>query len=244
MSNLPASEQKQFIRSMFGRIAPSYDLMNRIMTAGQDLRWRKEAIRHAKLPAGGLVMDLGAGTGDLAREVLRQQPACRLVCADLTLEMMHIGQVRTQALIGEGAVLGWSAADAQALPFPGDCFEAVVSGFLLRNVHDVRQSLADQYRVIKAGGWIVALDTNPPPRNMLTPLINFHLHTVIPALGRIIAGHPQEYLYLPASTEGFLQPEELSRRFIETGFVEVGFERLMLGTVSIHWGQKPLNEPA
>ena len=99
MSNLPAKEQKQFIRSMFGRIAPRYDLMNRIMTAGQDLRWRKEAIRHAKLTKGGLVLDLGAGTGDLAREALRQQPACRLVCADLTLEMMYIGQEHTLSLI-------------------------------------------------------------------------------------------------------------------------------------------------
>ncbi len=243
MSNLPAREQKQFIRSMFGRIAPRYDLMNRIMTAGQDLRWRKEAIRHANLQAGGLVLDLGAGTGDLAREALRQQPACRLVCADLTLEMMFIGQERTHSLIGEGAVLGWTAADAQVLPFPQGSFQAVVSGFLLRNVHDVRQSLADQYRVVKAGGWVVALDTNPPPKNMLTPVIHFHLRKVIPTLGRIIAGHPQEYQYLPASTEGFLQPEELSQRFIETGFVEVGFERLMLGTVSIHWGRKPPNEP-
>jgi len=228
---------------MFGRIAPRYDLMNRIMTAGQDLRWRKEAIRHASLQAGGLVLDLGAGTGDLAREALRQQPACRLVCADLTLEMMFIGQERTHSSIEDGAVLGWTAADAQLLPFPEGSFQAVVSGFLLRNVHDVRQSLVDQYRVVKAGGWVVALDTNPPPKNMLTPLINFHLRKVIPALGRIIAGHPQEYQYLPASTEGFLQPEELSQRFIETGFVEVGFERLMLGTVSIHWGRKPLNEP-
>ena len=243
MSNLPANEQKQFIRSMFGQIAPRYDLMNRIMTAGQDLRWRKEAIRHANLRAGGLVLDLGSGTGDLAREALRQQPACRVVCADLTLEMMRIGQERTRSLIGEGAVLGWTAADAQVLPFPEYSFEAVVSAFLLRNLHDVRQSLADQYRVIKAGGWVVALDTNPPPRNMLTPMIQLYLHRIIPTLGRIIAGHPQEYLYLPASTEGFLQPEELSRRFIEAGFVEVGFERLMLGTVSIHWGRKPLNEP-
>jgi len=140
-------------------------------------------------------------------------------------------------------VLGWTAADAQVLPFPEGSFQAVVSGFLLRNVHDVRQSLAEQYRVVRAGGWVVALDTNPPPKNMLTPLINFHLRKVIPTLGRIIAGRPQEYQYLPASTEGFLQPEELSQRFAETGFVEVGFERLMLGTVSIHWGRKSPNEP-
>lgn len=87
---------------------------------------------------------------------------------------------------------------------------------------------------------MVALDTNPPKDNLLAPLVQFYLRKVIPALGRIIAGHPQEYLYLPASTEGFLQPEQLSQRIQEAGFGETGYERWMFGTVSIHWGRKPL----
>lgn len=240
MAELPAREQKQFIRSMFGRIAARYDLMNRIMTAGQDQRWRKEAIRHAHIPEGALVLDLGAGTGDLGTEALRQQPACRLVSADLTVEMMQIGQRRMPVATNAAAVLGWAAADAHDLPFPQDCFEAVVSGFLLRNVHDVRQCLADQYRVAKGGGWVVALDTNPPADNLLAPLVRFHLRKVIPALGRLIAGYPREYEYLRASTESFLQPEHLSQRFQETGFIDVGYQRLMFGTVSVHWGRKPL----
>lgn len=225
---------------MFSQIAERYDLMNRIMTAGQDLRWRKKAIQHAHVRAGALVLDLGAGTGDMGRAALRQQPACRIVCADLTEEMMRIGQTRLLSQDGNRAVLGWSAADAQDLPFPCDSFEAVISAFLLRNVHDVRQCLADQFRVVKPGGWMVALDTNPPKDNFFAPLILFYLRKVIPTMGRIIAGHPQEYLYLPASTEGFLQPEHLSRRIQETGFVETGYQRLMFGTVSIHWGRKPL----
>lgn len=84
LSQLAAKEQKQFIRSMFGRIAPRYDLMNRLMTGGQDLRWRRIAIQQAHLQPGSLLLDLGAGTGDMGREALRQQPACRLVSADLS----------------------------------------------------------------------------------------------------------------------------------------------------------------
>jgi demethylmenaquinone methyltransferase / 2-methoxy-6-polyprenyl-1,4-benzoquinol methylase len=231
-------EHTQSVEAMFGRIAPRYDRMNRIMTAGQDLRWRKEAIRRANLSPGCLLLDLGAGTGDLSVEALRQQPSCRVVAVDLTMPMMEIGRQRTLPVVEELSAPVWACANAQLLPFPDDLFDAVVSGFLLRNLHDVKASLADQHRVVRPGGWVVALDTNPTPDSRLAPLLRFHLHWVIPTLGRFIAGHPQEYRYLPASTEGFLQPEQLAERFNEAGFSEVGYQRLMFGTVAVHWGRK------
>lgn len=233
MANLTGSERAQYVQGMFGRIAPRYDLMNRLMTAGQDVRWRKMVIQRARLPQRGRLLDLGAGTGDLAREALQQVPGCWPVAADFTMDMMRVGQARP------GAVpIDWSAADAQRLPFPDESFDAVVSGFLLRNVSDVISSLAEQYRVLKPGGHIVALDTTPPPRNILAPFIRFHLHTVIPTLGRLVAGQGEAYTYLPDSTEGFLEPEQLAFRLAGVGFHQVGFQRLMLGTVAIHWGVK------
>ncbi|MBN1147830.1 MAG: ubiquinone/menaquinone biosynthesis methyltransferase [Anaerolineales bacterium] len=238
MANLTGHERAQYVQEMFSRIAQRYDLMNRIMTAGQDVRWRREVIRRAALPKNGRLLDLGAGTGDLARQALRRYPSCRALAADSNLEMMRVGKSRSSSAPPGVVHLDWAAADAQRLPFPDNSFNAVVSGFLLRNVSDVPKSLQEQYRVLKPGGRIVALDTTPPPRNLLKPLIRFHLQTVIPTLGGWISGQADAYHYLPDSTEAFLEPEQLAARLIAAGFQQVGFQRLMFGAIAIHWGVK------
>jgi demethylmenaquinone methyltransferase/2-methoxy-6-polyprenyl-1,4-benzoquinol methylase len=243
MANLTGPERARYVRDMFARIADRYDLMNRLMTAGQDLRWRREVIRRAALPPRGRLLDLGAGTGDLAYEALRQHPACQVVAADFTLEMMQVGQARQRRVASAGLSLPrraplWAAADALCLPFPSASFDALVSGFLLRNLGDLAQSLSEQIRLLKPGGRWVALDTTHPSRNLLSPLIDLHLHAVIPALGRVLTGEGQAYAYLPDSTEGFLGAEALAARLLQTGFHQVGFRRLMFGTVAIHWAIK------
>ena len=217
---------------MFARIAPHYDRMNRLMTAGQDVRWRQEAIRRSALPPGGRMLDLGAGTGDLAAEALRQFPGRVVIAADFTVEMMTIGRTL------KDASLAWSAADALHLPFADASFDALVSGYLLRNVSSLQQALGEQHRVLKPGGRLVALDTTRPPRSPLSPLINFHLHTVIPALGRLLTGETEAYTYLPDSTQEFLSAEQLAARLVRAGFRQVGFRRLMFGTMALHWGVK------
>ncbi len=239
MSNLRGDERARYVQQMFSRIAGRYDLMNRIMTAGQDLRWRKEVIRLAELPRQGRLLDLGAGTGDLSREAAQQRSSLHVVAADFTLDMMRIGMSRLQSATHAKAQIEWCGADANRLPFPDSVFDAVVSAFLLRNLGDLPRSLAEQYRVLKPGGRIVALDTTPPPQNLLRPAIEFHLYTVIPALGSLIAGQAEAYRYLPDSTVGFLEPERLAVRLMEAGFQQVGFRRMMLGAVAIYWGLKP-----
>ncbi len=221
------------IRAMFTRIARRYDLMNRLMTVGQDIAWRGEVIRRAALPRYGRLLDLGSGTGDLAQEALRQHPQAQVVAADFTLEMMRVGQRRPppQPL--------WLGADALHLPFADETFDAVVSGFLLRNVASLVQALQEQWRVLKAGGKLIALDTTHPPQNLLTPFIQFHLHRLIPTLGRWLSGDADAYRYLPASTQNFLSAERLAERLLEVGFRQVGFQRRMFGTVAIHWAVKP-----
>ena len=232
MTNLPSDQRGQYVQAMFARIAPHYDRMNRLMTAGQDVCWRQEAIRRTALPPGGRLLDLGAGTGDLATEAQRQFPSSQVIAADFTLEMMTFGRSR------KDTSLAWNAADARHLPFADSSFDAVVSGYLLRNVSDLPQALGEQHRVIRPGGRLVALDTTRPPRNLLSPLINFHLHTVIPALGRLLTGEAEAYTYLPDSTQGFLSAEQLAARLAQTGFRQVGFRRLMFGTMALHWAIK------
>lgn len=238
MAHLTGNERARYVQAMFTHIAPRYDLMNRLMTAGQDVGWRREVIRRAELRPGGMLLDLGAGTGDLAFEALRQQPGAWVIAADFTLEMMRRGRDR-EAGSPTPDRLTWSAADALRLPFPEETFDAVVSGFLMRNVSDLMGSLREQHRVLRPGGRIVILDTTPPPSNLLAPFIRFHLHTVIPTLGRLIAGSGEAYTYLPESTEHFLPAEKTAVRLIAAGFREVGFQRRMFGTVAILWGTKP-----
>ncbi len=233
MAYLSGAERANYIQEMFTRIAPRYDLMNQLMTFGQDVFWRREVIRRTKLPINGRLLDLGAGTGDLAREAKKQYPDCYSLAADFTLEMMRIGRAYP-----DSSRLDWSAADALHLPFPDQSYHAVVSGFLLRNVSDIRQALREQYRLLLPGGWMIALDTTRPNDNILSPFINLHLHHVIPRLGQWITGDGEAYRYLPDSTESFLSAEQLAERMLSVGFREVGFQRLMFGTVAIHWGTK------
>jgi len=199
------------------------------------VRWRREVIHRARLPRRARLLDLGTGTGDLAQEALRQRPDCNPIAADFTLQMMRFGQARLRET---GVHLFWLGADALHLPFPELSFDAVVSGFLFRNVIDIPQTLSEQRRALKPGGRIVILDTTRPPQNLLTPFIRLNLRVIIPVLGRLVTGEGDAYNYLPDSTQAFLTAEQLAEHMRFAGFREVGFRRLMLGTIAIHWGVK------
>ena len=230
MSRLTGNERAKYVQNMFTRIAKHYDFMNRLMTGGQDIRWRRQVIELAQIDDRASLLDLGTGTGDLAREALRQFPQAKIIAADFTLEMMHVGQ--------KTGPLDFSAADALRLPFGDSSFDAVVSGFLMRNVIDLDKALEEQYRILKKGGRIVILDTTRPKKNILSPLIQFHMHFIIPILGGLLTGSKEAYNYLPESTEGFVTAEDLAARMATAGFRRVGFRRLMFGTIAIYWGEK------
>ena len=230
MTRLTGQERAGYVQNMFTRIARRYDLMNRIMTGGQDVRWRKQVIKLAQLKLNARLLDLGTGTGDLAREALGQFPQAQVTAADFTLEMMRVGQRR--------GPLDFSSADALCLPFRDSLFDAVVSGFLMRNVIDLQKALQEQYRVLKNGGRIVILDTTRPKKNLLSPFIWFHMHIIIPLLGRLLTGSSDAYRYLPETTEGFVTAENMAACMAAAGFKKVNYQRLMFGTIAIHWGEK------
>ena len=220
------------VRKMFDSIAARYDLMNRLMTLGQDQRWRKFAVEKAHVPAAGRVLDLACGTGDIAALIAQQHPAAQVVGADFSRPMLAYAARRA------GQHISWLVGDANQLPCQAHRFDAVTFGYLLRNVDTPLIVLQEVYRVLKAGGMVVCLDTTPPEKNLLYPLIRFHLRYTIPLLGRMIARDQEAYGYLTDSTMDFYRAEKLADLFRQAGFTAIGYKKFMLGTIAIHWGMK------
>ena len=148
---LPSLDEKPvYVNRMFARIAPTYDLMNRLMTFGQDQGWRREMLDFCQLPPRGQLLDIGTGTGDIAYEAMARYPGVTAYGADFTYEMMAAGVGKVP-----GVHLAFNQADTYHLPYPDNTFDAVVSGFLVRNVVDRVAAFREQARVTKPGGRVV-----------------------------------------------------------------------------------------
>lgn len=229
-SSLPEKENKRdYVQSMFARIARRYDLMNRIMTFGQDAHWREMVIRLLAPREGHLYIDVGAGTGDLSLEIVKKAPGSHVIAVDLTFQMLASGKIQSE-LSGISRVV----ADAQALPFPDGIFSGAVSGYLFRNVPDISCALSEQYRVMADDSRIISLDTTPPEHNFLYPFILIYLKWIIPLLGKIIVNDKQAYEYLPESTRRHVSAIEMARKMTDVGFILVNWKKLMFGTMAIH----------
>lgn len=231
MTQASDPKKEENIRAMFTRIAGHYDMMNRIMSGGRDIFWRRRMLRNVGLHAGERILDLGTGTGDLSCEVRKQFPGIDITAADFTLGMMLTGR--------DWHGIKRCNADALLLPFAGHTFNTVISGFLVRNVVNIDQALSEQARVLKPGGRIAILDMTRPRKSLFTPLINYFLNQIIPLIGTWLTGQKEAYTYLPSSTQNFLRAEELAEKMSQAGFQQVGFEILNLGTVAIHHGVLP-----
>ena len=233
-SPLPLPEQKAtFVRGMFARIAGRYDLMNQLMTLGRDRVWRRYSVTRAQVAAGGYVLDVATGTGDLAFEVLRQQPEARVAGLDFTPEMLALAR---QKGAGQGAAPGWVAADALRLPFAGEAFDAVVTGFALRNVTDIPAAFAEMARVTRGGGRVACLEIAKPAPGLFRRLFEVYFYRLVPMIGAAITGQRSAYTYLPHSLTAFLTPDEIVQVMGETGWRQVVCRRMMLGTVAVHEG--------
>ena len=218
---------------MFTAIASRYDLMNRLMTLGRDQAWRRAVVRLCALPRGGRLLDVATGTGDIAYEALGADPTAQPVGLDLTREMMLQGQGKHA-----GRVFPFTEGDALALPFAQDTFDAACSGFMMRNVVDIRAAFAEQARAVKSGGRVVCLEITLPRTPIFGQLFRFYFFKVVPFVGGLISGRPEAYTYLPHSALAFPRPAELARIMASVGLHDVRYRLAMFGTVAVHWGTK------
>jgi demethylmenaquinone methyltransferase/2-methoxy-6-polyprenyl-1,4-benzoquinol methylase len=256
----PADQKAVYVREMFNRIAQSYDRMNRLMTFGCDRAWRRATVAQLGLksppsdsgpatrsPASTahrptkIVLDLATGTGDLALETLRQKPDARVIGLDFVPAMLRLARHKADSVCcaAEGrdrSCFDLTAGDALRLPFADNTFDGVVTGFALRNVIDIPAAFAEMARVTRAGGRLACLEIAKPQLPLFHQLFALYFYRLVPLLGSLIGGERAAYTYLPHSLTAFLSPAEIVEVMCRTGWRNVRYRRLMLGTVAVHVG--------
>lgn len=237
------AEQRAAIERMFSAIAPRYDLLNRVLSAGRDRVWRREAIRATRLPPDGRLLDICTGTADMALEAARQFPTARIVGVDFSGAMVALGR-RKAAGAGRADRVSLGVAPAEGLPFFDGVFDAATVAFGLRNVPERRRALAEMHRVLKPGGRAVILEFTTPPGRLFRRIYLCYFHRVLPVIGGLVSGHRSAYAYLPDSVRDFPPPKELTTWMTEAGLRDVSYRLLTGGIVAIHVGIKGNHEPS
>ena len=214
------------VRSMFDRIAPVYDGMNRAMTLGLDRTWRRLTAEAVVRP-GDRVLDACCGTGDLALAVARA--GGRVTGVDFSAEMLARAERKAPEF-------DWVQADASALPFPDGSFETATVGFGIRNLADLEAGLRELARVLVPGGRLGCLEITRP-RGVLRPFFRLWFDGLVPLAGKVLPGGAA-YSYLPASVRRFPGPEDLAAAMQRAGFADVGWRLLGGGIVALHVGRR------
>jgi demethylmenaquinone methyltransferase/2-methoxy-6-polyprenyl-1,4-benzoquinol methylase len=221
---------------MFDRIAPRYDLLNRLLSLGTDLSWRRRALDLARLGDGGRALDVGTGTGDFALALLARSPRSATVTGiDISPGMLEIAE-RRGAKADLGPRYERLIGSVESLPFADGTFDVAMAGFVIRNVGDIARGLAEMRRVLRRGGRAVILDLHTPRNPAIRRLYRTYSF-LSPRLAAALGSDPEAYRYLPRSIEAFYDPEALAGLLRNAGFMRVHFERLTFGIAAIHVGE-------
>jgi demethylmenaquinone methyltransferase/2-methoxy-6-polyprenyl-1,4-benzoquinol methylase len=226
------------IQAMFDRIAGRYDLLNRVISFRLDRTWRNRAIQEVLKNGHQIILDLGAGTGDLTLTAARKLDGSgRIVGLDLSRQMLKLAQIKqTNAIHGEKTY--FVQGNAMFSPFKDSIFDGVMTAFVLRNVSDLSLFFAHAFRVLKNGGRLVSLDMFPPSKNWFSAFYSLYFYRWVPWIGRILAQDRVAYRYLAQSVESFHPPERIAELLEQAGFREVSIRRFLNGAVCLHVATK------
>ena len=218
------------IAGMFDAIAPRYDLLNHVLSAGLDRRWRERAVDALDLAAGMHVLDLCTGTADLAIATVRRTAGTSVVGVDFAAEMLRLGleKVRTGTL---GKRIRLVRGDAARIPVADASCDAATIAFGIRNVSEPERALAEIARVLRPGGRLAILEFGQPRIPGIRSMYSWYFRFVLPMVGRLVSKHQSAYSYLPASVGTFPPPAEFSRIIAATGFSHVRAVPLTFGIV-------------
>jgi demethylmenaquinone methyltransferase/2-methoxy-6-polyprenyl-1,4-benzoquinol methylase len=235
---VPVEEKQDRVRAVFDSVASRYDLMNDLMSLGIHRLWKRRAIEMAGVRRGQRVLDLAAGTGDLAERFARiVGDQGQVIMSDINQAMLSQGRER---LVNTGVVgnLDYVLANAETLPFASDSFDCVTIAFGLRNVTHKQLALNEMYRVLRPGGRALILEFSHPTTKPLEKAYDAYSFSVLPVLGRLVAGDSASYRYLAESIRMHPDQETLLGMMEQAGFERAGYENHTGGIVAIHRGYK------
>ena len=224
----PGPDKNRSVRDMFAQIVPRYDLLNRLLTFGMDLHWRRKLAASLDLHQGDNVLDLATGTGDVAAAVLRRWPGCQIVGADPVEGMLMRARVKVPELLPTACV-------AEMLPFGEAAFKAVTVAFGVRNFNQLEEGLAEIRRVLRPGGQLAILEFARPHRGPFQGLYRFYLGKILPMIGGLLSGGAA-YRYLPESIDDFPAPDGFIKMLSSTGFGDISSSSWLGGTVWLYRG--------
>jgi demethylmenaquinone methyltransferase/2-methoxy-6-polyprenyl-1,4-benzoquinol methylase len=230
-------QKKEQVARMFDSIAFRYDFMNRFLTAGVDISWRKKAIAELEDIHPQQILDVATGTGDLAIMSWQILQPKKITGIDISEGMLELGRKKLENLQLSGNI-ELIKADSEQIPFADNSFDAITVAFGVRNFQHLQQGLAEMLRVLRPGGKLVVLEFSKPPNALFRALCNFYTNVITPAVGRLFANNRKAYQYLNDSVQAFPEGADFTKILQETGYDESRFKRLSGGICSIYTGIK------
>ena len=236
---VPEDEKVQYVRRHFNSIAENYDMMNTILSFGIHCLWKRKAVRAMQLKAGGRILDVCGGTGDLSILAARQMgKSGQVILYDINRDMIMAGKIQKNK-IAIRKQIQYVQGDIEFISFPDSCMDAVMVGFGIRNVTHMDRGFREMHRVLKPGGKMMCLEFSKPVSSVFRWLYDLYSFYVMPWLGQMIAGTRSAYIHLPETIRLFPLPDELGELLTSIGFTDVRYHRLTNGIAVIHTGIKP-----
>ena len=241
MTVIPYKDQtaskKDQVAQMFDNISNNYDLLNRILSGGIDIIWRKKAISYLKSERPQFILDVATGTADFAIEANKLLKPKKIIGVDISAGMLSYGQEKINKL-GLQNTIELKLGDSEKLPFDDNTFDAVTVSFGVRNFENLEKGLADIYRVLKKGGSLVVLEFSQPKAFPIKQFYSFYSAQILPRIGKTISKDTSAYTYLPESVAAFPYGQDFLEIMQKVGFVFTRNETLTFGISSIYYGKK------
>ena len=231
-------DKKSQVARMFDNIAPRYDLLNRVLSVGTDVRWRKRVIRELAASKPQIILDVATGTADLAIAMAKAWPESKITGVDISNQMLAIGRSKAeQKMLSQRIQLDYG--DSEDMSYPDEQFDAVTVAFGVRNFENLEAGLREMFRVMKPGGKLAVLEFSKPHVFPLAGMYDFYFRHVLPRIGRLTSKDPKAYTYLYESVQAFPEGEGFMNILKTIGFEQTTCKRLTLGICTLYIAQRP-----